>query len=67
MIDFIGTLLVYVAGTTLSLIVTGLLFDRFVLKRVMRNKEVQETLEVLREGRQLLKEILEEQKRKRTG
>ncbi len=65
MIEVLGSLTVYVVGTILSLIVTGLLFDHFVLKRIMRNPEIQETLQLIKEGRELLREILEEQKRKK--
>jgi MFS family permease len=67
MIEVLGTLAVYVVGSIITLIVTGFLADRFVLKRIMRNKDVKETLELFKEGRELLKEIVEEQKRKRAA
>lgn len=62
---FLDTLFAYVFGSIITLIVTGFLVDRFVIRKAMRNKEVKETLELFREARALLREIVEEQKRKR--
>jgi len=64
-IDLVLTLLMYVFGPVISLVITGFLFDRLVLRKVFRNKKVKETLDLFNEGTELLRKIVEEQKRKR--
>lgn len=53
--------IVYIVGTLLSLIITGLLVNKLVIKKVMANPEVQDILKVMREGKEALKKILENQ------
>jgi len=60
--DIAFIFIVYIIGTLLSLIITGLLVNRLVIKKVMANKEVQDTIGLFREGKDHLKQILENQK-----
>jgi hypothetical protein len=53
---------VYLIGTLLSLIVTGLLVNKLVIKKVMQNKDVQDLLTLFRESKDTLKKILQNQK-----
>lgn len=60
--EFLCLLLLYVIGTVVSMVITGILADRFVIRRVMRNEEVQDFMKLFREGKEYLKEILEAKK-----
>jgi len=60
-VDIAFIFIVYIIGTLLSLIITGLLVDRLVIRKVMANKEVQDTIRLFREGKDHLKQILENQ------
>jgi hypothetical protein len=62
LVEVLQILLVYIGGSLLSLIVTGLLVNKFVIKKIMANKDVLDTIKVFRDGKELLKEILENQK-----
>jgi len=42
-----------------------LLADRLVIRKIMRNKDVQDAIQLFREGKEYLKEILENQKKKK--
>lgn len=57
-------LLLPAASTVIGLVVTGLLADRLVVKRIMRNKDMQDLIRLFREGKQALSEILEERKKR---
>jgi len=61
-IDVILIFAVYIIGTLLSLIITGLLVDRLVIRKVMANKDVQDLIKLFRDGKEQLKKILENQK-----
>ena len=61
-LEILFIFLVYIVGTLLSLIITGLLVDRLVIRKVMRNKDVQDLIKLFREGKEALKKILENQK-----
>ncbi len=63
--EWIALFLLWVLGTVASLIITGLLADRVVIRKIMRNKDVQDALQLFREGKKYLKEILENQKKQR--
>ena len=64
--EFLCLLLLYIIGTVVSMVITGILADRLVIRRVMRNEEVQDFMKLFREGKEYLKEILENQKKKDT-
>jgi|GEM_PF-5597871 len=57
-------LLLWVSGTVLGLIITGLLADRLVIRRIMQNKDVQDALQLFRDAKDYLRQILENQKAK---
>ena len=61
--ELLAILLLWIAGTIIGLIVTGLLADRLVIRKIMRNKDVQDALQLFRDAKQYLKEMLENQKR----
>lgn len=49
----------------LGLIITGLLADRLIVRRIMRNKDVQDAIQLFRDSKEYLKQILQNQKKKR--
>jgi hypothetical protein len=49
-----------------GLVITGFLADRLVIRKIMRNKDIQDLIQLFREGKTLLKEILENEKQKRS-
>jgi hypothetical protein len=57
-------LLLWAGGTVLGLIITGLLADRLVIRKIMRNPDIQDLIKLFREGKTYLREILENQKKK---
>jgi uncharacterized membrane-anchored protein YhcB (DUF1043 family) len=57
-------LLLWAGGTVLGLIITGLLADRLVIRKIMRNKDVQDALQLFRDAKDYLRQILENQKTK---
>jgi len=60
-------LLLWAGGTVLGLIITGLLADRLVIRKIMQNKDVKDALQLFRDGKEYLKQILENQKKKDAG
>jgi len=61
-LDVILIFAVYIFGTLLSLVITGFLVNRLVIKKVMDNPEVQDLIRLFKEGKEQLKKILENQK-----
>lgn len=61
--EWIAMFFLWVLGTIAGLVVTGLLADRLVIRKIFRNKEVQDFIELFREGKDYLKKLLENQKR----
>ncbi len=61
--EWIAMFFLWVLGTIAGLVITGLLADRLVIRKIFRNKEVQDTINVFREGRDYLKKLLEETKK----
>jgi hypothetical protein len=59
--DFLIILLVYVFGTLISLVITGLMANKFIIKKVMQNEDVKDLIKLFREGKDYLKAILENQ------
>jgi hypothetical protein len=57
-------LLLWAGGTVLGLIITGLLADRLVIRKIMQNKDVKDALQLFRDGKEYLRQILENQKKK---
>jgi len=53
---------VYIIGSLLSLILTGFLVNKLVIKKILANPDVQDILKLIKEGKDHLKEILENQK-----
>ena len=64
--DIAFIFIVYIVGTLLSLIITGLLVNRLVIKKIMANPEVQDLITLFKEGKEQLKKILENQKHERS-
>jgi len=61
-LEVVLLLLLPAASTVIGLVITGLLANRLIVKRVMGNKDVQDLIRLFREGKQALSEILEERK-----
>ena len=62
LLDILLIFAVYIFGTLLSLVITGFLVNRLVIKKVMANPEVQDLIRLFKEGKEQLKMILENQK-----
>jgi len=62
LIEWFAGVFQLVLGFLLGTIVTGVFTWKVVLPRVMRNKDVQDLIEAIKEGKELLKEVLENQK-----
>jgi hypothetical protein len=62
-LEVVLLLLLPAASTIIGLVVTGLLADRLVVRRIMRNKDVQDVIRLFRQGKDLLSKVLEEQQR----
>lgn len=60
--EFLTLFLLYVLGTIASLIVTGMLADRLVIRKIMQNKDIQDLIKLFRDGKDYLRKILENQK-----
>lgn len=64
--DIAKTALGVIAGTVVSMVITGFLVNRFVIKKVMANKDVQDLIRLFRESKGKLEELLEVQKKNGT-
>jgi hypothetical protein len=53
-------LLLWAGGTVLGLIITGLLADRLVIRRIMQNKDIIRIMELIRRGADTLEKLLNE-------
>jgi len=62
LIEWFAGVFQLVLGFLLGTIVTGIFTWKVVLPKVMRNKDVQDLIEAIKEGKELLKEVLENQK-----
>jgi len=61
--EWIAMFFLWVFGTIAGLVITGLLADRLVIRKIIRNEEVQDLITLFREGKDYLKTILENQKK----
>jgi len=61
-IDVLIIFAVYIFGTLIGLFITGFLVNRLVIRKIMENSDVQDLIKLFREGKEILKEILENQK-----
>jgi hypothetical protein len=55
-------LIVYVFGTLISIVITGLMVNKFVIKKILQNPDIQDLITLFRESKDALKKILENQK-----
>jgi uncharacterized membrane protein (DUF106 family) len=47
--DLLKTVLAFILGTLISAIVTGMLINRFVVKKIMANKDIQDIIKLIRD------------------
>jgi uncharacterized membrane protein (DUF106 family) len=47
--DLLKTALGFIFGTLVSAIITGLLINRFVVKKIMQNKDIQDIIKLIRD------------------
>ena len=59
--DILFIFIVYIIGTLLSLILTGFLVNKLVIKKILANPDVQDILKLIKEGKDYLKDIVENQ------
>jgi hypothetical protein len=61
-LDFLLTLLVYVLGTSLSAIIMGLMVNKFVIKKIMGNKDIQDIVKLIQQAKDALVKATETKK-----
>jgi len=49
LLDLLKTVLAFILGTLLSAVITGLLINRFVIKRIMENKDIKDIVKLIRD------------------
>ena len=54
----------WVLGSIISIVVVGIIIDKFIIKKIMKNEDVKDLIELFREGKEQLRKILENQKKK---
>ncbi len=54
----------WVLGSIISAVVVGIIIDKFIIKKIWKNEDVKDLLELFREGKEQLRKILENQKKK---
>ena len=64
--EFFFMILAWVIGSILSAVILGFVADKFIIRKIMQNEDVQDLLQLFREGKKYLKEILENQKKDET-
>jgi uncharacterized membrane protein (DUF106 family) len=47
--DLLKTVLAFILGTLISAVVTGMLINRFVIKKIMSNKDIQDIIKLIRD------------------
>ncbi len=60
--EFLFMILAWVIGSILSAVILGFMADRFIIRKIMANEEIQDLVKLFREGKEHLKRILENQK-----
>lgn len=65
--EFIVLYLLWVIGTVSGLVITGLLVDRLIVRKVMQNKEVQRFLQTIKKLTEYAEKIVENQEKSREG
>lgn len=60
--EFLFMILAWVIGSLISAVILGIMADRFIVRKIMGNEEVQDFIKLFREGKEYLKKILENQK-----
>jgi len=60
--EFLLMILAWVIGSVLSAIILGVMADKYVLKKIFQNQDVQNLLQLLKDARDYLKKIQENQK-----
>lgn len=49
LLDLLKTMLGFIFGTLVSAIITGLLINRFVVKKIMQNQDIKDIIRLIRE------------------
>ncbi len=60
--EFLFMVLAWIVGSVVSGVILGFMADRFIIRKIMGNEEVQDALQLFRDGKEYLKKILENQK-----
>jgi len=53
----------WVLGSIISAVVVGIIIDKFIIKKIWKNEDVKDLIELFREGKEQLRKILENQKK----
>jgi len=54
----------WVLGSIISAVVVGIIIDKFIIKKIWKNEDVKDLIELFHEGKEQLRKILENQKKK---
>ena len=63
--EFVSWIMAIIIGSVLSSIIVGIMTDKFVIRRVLANKDVQDLVALFREAKEYLHDLLENQKKKK--
>lgn len=62
--EFFFMICAWVVGSVISSIIVGFMTDKFVIKRIMKNQDVLDLISLFRDGKDYLRQVLEEQKKR---
>ncbi len=61
--QFLFMVATWVIGSIISAVVVGIIIDKFIIKKILKNEDVKDVLELFRQGKDQLHKILENQKK----
>ena len=56
LLDLLKTALAFILGTIVSMVITGLMVNHFIVKKIMRNKDLQDIIKLIRQVKDELSE-----------
>jgi uncharacterized membrane protein (DUF106 family) len=65
-LDLLKTVVAFILGTLLSAVITGLLINRFVIKKIMQNQDIKDIIKLIRETKNEIMKHNENGKEKTT-
>jgi uncharacterized membrane protein len=56
LLDLLKTTLAFILGTVVSMVITGVMVNHFVIKKIMHNKDIKEIIKLIRQVKDELSE-----------